>query len=613
MRYGRCDGGPVEVCKAFMSGWQEIRQPDAVLPCATVYGDHTIEMLQQAQINWIWVTWSVGFSRESEAVQRRLVRPFIAKCKAAGIHVTAYFSLTNMFIDDMLERVPASKQWMQMEKDGTPRPYGAAKYDGKPTRIVACLNQRGWIDYSRKAIAEAVEAGVDAIFYDNCIQGCKCEACRRRFAEHTGSHYGHPLPVPGFKTADAAQNLQGREQVDAREFSELAERAWQRFCQQTMGSVLAGHRHRANSLKPGILVYANTHQQPHMNNHLNALFSEDGVEPGLKGKEISSNIALFKFYYAEGDGWRPIRIENGKRIHRDRMEGPMPPRNLSLAAYEAAACQGAMQTFFEMGWTTKLARGDRDAREALDALTAANRWLREHEGLFAEVEPIAKTAVVLPAAQPLAPLIRARKNFVVLQPKQLSRRQLDQFELVVLPNVRFLSDGQVRAILGYVEGGGNLIATGETAWYDADSLKRRAEPGLQRLYGRIDGDTRRIERRFGRGACVYLPLPTDLADITADWDRLESMPLADVRTDAEAVCLNLARTWDKRRTILYLLNYADAPAREVAVTLNLPKAPRSVRLHAPGSKAVELKPTAGADGLRVSIPQLDVFAALELD
>ena len=99
--------------------------------------------------------------------------------------MSAYVSLTNMFIDDMTQHVPAAKDWMQLELNGEPRPYGAAKYDGKPTRIIACLNQPGWLQYSKKRIASAIEAGVDAIFYDNCIQGCKCPLCREKFARYT--------------------------------------------------------------------------------------------------------------------------------------------------------------------------------------------------------------------------------------------------------------------------------------------------------------------------------------------------------------------------------------------------------------------------------------------
>ena len=192
---------------AFLSGWESIRQPDAILPCANFYGKHTIRMLREAHLNWIWVTWSVGFSHASESVQRQILREFIPKCRAAGIQVTAYISLTNMFIDDMTQNVPGSKDWMQVELDGTPRPYSAAKYDGRPTRIVACLNNPAWLEYSKKAIDGAVAAGADGIFYDNCIQGCKCRICREKFAQYTRSVCGVALPVPGAK--NLSQNRSG--------------------------------------------------------------------------------------------------------------------------------------------------------------------------------------------------------------------------------------------------------------------------------------------------------------------------------------------------------------------------------------------------------------------
>ncbi|NUQ64313.1 MAG: hypothetical protein HUU20_17735 [Pirellulales bacterium] len=596
MRYGRCDGGPAEVCKAFMSGWEQIRHPDAVLPCATYYCDATIAMLQQAQINWVWVTWSVGFAYESEAVQRRLVAPFVAKCRDAGIRVSAYVSLTNMFIDDMTAHVPRSAEWVQLEADGAPRPYGAAKYDGKPTRIIACLNNPEWLEYSRQRIASAVAAGADAIFYDNCIQGCKCRICRDKFAEFTRSLYGRPVPVPGIMTQDALANAQGREVVAGTVAPGLAAEAWSAFCNKTASAALAEHRKYADSLKPGILVYANTHQQPWMNDGLNAIFSEDGHEPGLRGVELSSNIGLYKFYYAEGDGCKPIRIECGRRIHGDRMENPMPPRNQRLAVYEAAAGQGAQQTFFEMGWTTKLACGDQEARDSLAALGAANQWLAEHESLFAEVEPIAKTAVVLPAWESLTPLVRAGKNFVVIHPKHLTPRQLAQFPLVILLNVRSITDEQASAVLGYVKQGGRLIAAGETGVCDG-AFRIREKPALASLQS--------------ADRCVWLEGKPMTEALLAAWRQLEEEPLVELVLAPQNVCFNVARSWDGKRTLVYLLNYGPHPVAECHVDLNLSNPAPILRLHAPGVD--ERQPACSTkDGrLRVPIPSFDEFAVLE--
>ncbi|MCX6910500.1 MAG: hypothetical protein NTY01_21000 [Verrucomicrobia bacterium] len=596
MRYGRCDGGPIEVCKAFMSGWEQIRHPDAILPCATEYNDATIAMLKRARINWVWVTWSVGFSYQSEAVQRRLVAPFIAKCRAAGIRISAYVSLTNMFIDDMVKNVPCSANWMQVEADGTPRPYSGAKYDGKPTRIIACLNNPEWLEYSKQQIASAVAAGVDAIFYDNSFHSCKCRLCQQKFAGFTKSLYGQPLPVPGIKTAAVSGDMQGREGVAPANAPGLAAKAWAMFCNKTVSAALAQHRQYADSLKPGILVYANTHQQPFQNDGLNAIFTEDGHEPGLRGAELSSNIGLYKFFYAEGDGCKPIRIECGRRIHADRMDNLMPPRSEMLAVYESAASQGAQQTFMEMGFTTKLACGDQAARDSLAALGVANRWLAEHEALFAQVEPIAKTAVVLPAYEPLTPLMRAGRNFVVLQPKHLTSKQLAQFALVALLNVRCMTDEQAEAVLGYMKQGGRLIATGETSSCDG-VFRTRAKPALASLQG--------------ADRCVWLPGKPTTEELLAEWRRLDNKPLVELVSAPEHLSFNVARSWDGKRTLVYLINYGPQAVAGCEVKLSLPKMPRSLRLHVPGGKPRQLTGNVEAAGLAVKIPAFDLFAVLE--
>ncbi|MBI5394922.1 MAG: hypothetical protein HZA91_06440 [Verrucomicrobia bacterium] len=592
MRYGRCDGGPVEVCKAFMSGWEQIRHPDAILPCATEYNDATIAMLKRARINWIWVTWSVGFSYPSEAVQRRLVAPFIAKCRAAGIRVSAYVSLTNMFIDDMVKNEPRSADWMQVEADGTPRPYSAAKYDGKPTRIIACLNNPEWLEYSKQRIASAVAAGVDAIFYDNSFHGCKCRLCQEKFAGFTKSLYGQPLPVPGIKTQAVSGNTQGREIIAPADAPGLSAKAWSAFCNKTVSAALAHHRKYADSLKPGILVYANTHQQPFQNDGLNAIFTEDGHEPGLRGAELSSNIGLYKFFYAEGDGCKPIRIECGRRIHADRMDNLMPPRSEMLAVYESAASQGAQQTFMEMGFTTKIALGDRDPRDSLAALTVANQWLAAHESLFAEVEPIAKAAVVLPAWESVTPLVRAGRNFVVLQPKHLTPNQLAQFSLVVLLNVRDMTDEQAEAVLGYVKQGGRLIATGDTSSCDG-VFRNRAKPAMASLQS--------VER------CVWRPGKPTTDDLLAAWRRLDDTPLVELISAPEHLSFNVARSWDGKRTLVYLINYGPQPVAGCEVKLNLPTQVRSLRFYAPG---VATRSLAGQHS--VNIPAFDLFAVLEV-
>ena len=116
LRFTRWDGGPMETAKAFLSGWPGLNppNPDLVNTMTNWYNLDTIPLLKKAHINLIWVTFSVGFSMESEETQQALVRRYIAECHRNGIHVLLYESIANMFWEDMFQSHPASSHWPQI-------------------------------------------------------------------------------------------------------------------------------------------------------------------------------------------------------------------------------------------------------------------------------------------------------------------------------------------------------------------------------------------------------------------------------------------------------------------------------------------------------------------
>jgi hypothetical protein len=81
-------------------------------------------------------------------------------------------------------------------------------------------------------------------------------------------------------------------------------------------------------------------------------------------------------------------------------------------------------------------------------------------------------------------------------------RRLDRYDALVLPNVATLDDEQLAALDAYVERGGGLVATYDTAAFDAEG-KPRAAFGLRSL-----GAARVLARREGPGAMrsAYLRL-----------------------------------------------------------------------------------------------------------
>ena len=65
---------------------------------------------------------------------------------------------------------------------------------------------------------------------------------------------------------------------------------------------------------------------------------------------------------------------------------------------------------------------------------------------------------------------------------QISKDRLDKYKLVILPNVRCMSDNEIVIVRNYVKKGGNLLATYATSLYKLDGAERK-NFGLSDLFG----------------------------------------------------------------------------------------------------------------------------------
>lgn len=101
-------------------------------------------------------------------------------------------------------------------------------------------------------------------------------------------------------------------------------------------------------------------------------------------------------------------------------------------------------------------------------------------------------------------LIEARVPFEMVHDQLLDPEHLQPFKLLILPNIAVLSDAQCAQLRQYVQAGGSLLATYETALYD-EAGRRRADFGLADLFGAhyrraLPGPLKNSYLRLERGA-----------------------------------------------------------------------------------------------------------------
>ena len=357
-RFIRLDGGQIESWKADRTWWGtkfSAEQKDALTHIYDREFEQMLALLKQAEFNWIWVTWSSGWSRKDENENRENLKKIIARCHENGIHVSAYLSASNMFRESAYRDDPETKQyglWMH----GIPMFYAGLTKTGLNIswdRRLADARKPGWRAYLLKKAELAVDAGVDVIMWDNMIG------------------YDDGL----------AQLLDGTQRMAERKARETG--------------------------RPKVMVEANIHIAPGrfaLNDIDEAIWEEDGKDtPGVwNGNWQVENARKIKFLSGEKQLWQPLKYENDV-YHCGRREHCIPsPAEQKLSIAEAYTFGAATSRNIEGRFLSALINGEREAQQAWTAIAQYNHFLVEHQELYKQAMPTARIALI--SADPQNPL-----------------------------------------------------------------------------------------------------------------------------------------------------------------------------------------------------------------
>lgn len=590
-RYARWDGGILDVSKGFLSGWPSWREPDQLLAVANWYEPRNVELVELAHLNWIWVTFSNGFSLESERPHQERLRQFIAACRRRGIHVTAYMSIANMFPDDMFAREPRSTNWIALSKAGKPIPYGAADYSGFTgiTRYLACLRHPEWRAYLKQRVERVIAAGGEGVMWDNALLvRCHCPRCEAdyvRWRERTGA-------------PDEAA-------------------AWTAHYREMLAGLVAELHAHAQRLKPDFLMYVNCNRGLYaLNRAGNAVTTEDGTEPGLSAEgRVVSNIGALRYQWAVGEGWRPVRVEYGGRLRKGPFESrftiPMTPRSHQLAIAEAAAHHVGFEIFSLGRFQRDLFLREAAALKNLRAAGHYNAFLERHEELYVKPRSLAQVALLANdddrQVQASRELAERGVIFDVVFTATLTAEQLGRYPILIASDVQCLSDAQLGLLAQRVERGGRLVISGQVGACDEYFRKREREP-VTRWFGLQKDQSPEAGATAPRGTGSFV-----CCGQTMDWDALSASlrewnPTPLVRVEApRTVRFNVHGQEKNSHLMLHLLNYAPAPAQNLKVSLGVPAAKVTLLTPDPVT-AGKVKFEVVEGRTEFIVPALDIYA-----
>jgi hypothetical protein len=455
-RFARLDGGAIESRKAERTWWGSAFTPDEKDALANVYGRHfprVLALLKEAHVNWIWVTWSNGWTFAQEAENRAQLAHVIAECHRNGIHVTAYMSASNLFWRSTFRDEPQTRRWL-LYWHGLPVPYG-----GSTHRLLADVGKPAWREYLLRKAALALDAGADAIFYDNIF----------------GDPAGNKLLLS--------------------ETQRLAE------------------SRAAASGQPKALVYANVHPAPgrfDINDQADVLWDESGKDsPGVwpSGWYVA-NARMIKLIAGEKQAWQPLAYENDL-YHCGPREACVPaPAEQELGIAEGYAFGAATSRNIEGKLLGGLVAGDPAALASWAAVARYNGFVADHVPLYRDATSVARVAVLATDADDRFADALIRRS-VIFDTKVLQHLDkglpLERFQVLVAPfGPPELDEGQRRALTAFAARGGTILTTDASGWRGALGAAAAARVASLPRSGGADGAIAQAVNRAAGGPVVQV-------------------------------------------------------------------------------------------------------------
>lgn len=386
------------------------------------------------------------------------------------------------------ELMPLHPEWFQRDRRRQiiPIPYGSGGY--------SCVNSP-FRDWAIRMIEEIARYGVKGIFLDGPVfhpGGCYCDACTAAFERRYGEVYPFE-PEEDPLVRDKVLTFK-RESI-----------AWfVRDMRKSLKSVNPEAVMYMNGLPlgPGTCGRDNRRAEPWQD----ALLAEGGFLSGdLRRIPIWKPAATAKWLECQAKGKPTIVAVAGRH-------GPWN-RYLLSEAETWIACALSVANGANLWYGIYDANRD---EPRMDTVKQINRLLSTHSDCLAGTSSLARVALVWSlknadfyqtTAEQLdfvegkstiehrmksdarqafngwfEVLSRSHHLFDVIDDPYLKDGDLSRYELIILPNVACMGDEECQAIRNYVAEGGNVIATFDTALYDAWGRPREHHP-LKDVFG----------------------------------------------------------------------------------------------------------------------------------
>jgi len=540
-----------------------------------------IERLKALGVNFVMSHCYKGAGLEAERESMQEAAEFAKRCREAGLRVGVYTYSGAFLWEPLFQELPEAREWLLLDENGQPRPYGGAAY-----RYYWDRNHPDAQAFYKKIVAFAVnDIRADLIHFDNYVHGPGSDRNSvERFRQYLDRTLGPEAADRG--PVDAAA-VRGAMSGGA---DSLLYRAWLDFHAQSLADSYADMGRYARTLRPDVLLECNpggagARIDPRID-HGRLLqggeaYWDEGPAPGLKDGRLHTRIQTYKI---------ARRMDNMAFLYTTT------PLEMAEAMAFNLDCLGCV-CWFEYG---NIVRRPGETEPMASSLAPYIRFFRSRRDLMRDAEVVADIAVLRSypsqafadpshaetTAQVEQALIERPSCFQIVYDHHLA--QIQRYKVLVLAGCVAMSDAQAAAIERFVGNGGRVAVVGRPGTHD-EWMRPRKSPVLAGL------PPERV---------LHCQKPSEVVDgLRQAWPDALTLSV-----DGPAgLCCEV--TEQPQRRLVHLVNYReDGPVREARVRLRVPGRVGQVALASPGRDADLPVPFEERDGaVEFTVPEVGVY------
>jgi len=415
--------------------------------------------------------------------QRDILKEITEACHAAGIRVIGRIDFRG--VEEKIYR--QFSDWFSVDKEQKPIQLNYTR----PQLYAACYN-----GYYRNAHAEEFikylmkHYKLDGIWHNSIgISGiCYCQHCAQSFKEAAG----RDLPTPTSSAGELNRYMEWKTNVADQHMNRMKKTVKSFGEDKVYTAEVFSMFETGGRIDSGIDLY---NARDHFDFLVSVAFLTENTED-IHYEDLTYANTIIKFLKSMSPEKEAIILYGGNGTsHRYIMD---PPLDLDVWLWQALATGGR---FWNCSFTGPHPADTHDRRNAFQHVEAYE-FVKVHEKLLTQHAPVATIGIYYSRPTRLfyqnqntdgdrfdasikgmeSILIENHIPYDFIPDYQISKHRLNKYSLVILPNVKCLSDKETALLKNYVSDGGSILATFETSLFDMDGSKRK-DFGLAEVFG----------------------------------------------------------------------------------------------------------------------------------